>query len=72
MVLMFYGDDILTLNDHVPARYNGCCEAMLALLRCGAKIDARESSGEYPLHVASLYLANRAVDLLLRWDRGAS
>ena len=47
-------------------RYNSCCDVALALLRCGAKIDARESAGEYPLHIAALYMADRVVDLLLR------
>lgn len=47
-------------------RYNICCEAVLALLRRGAKIDSRESAGEYPLHIAALFMADRVVDLLLR------
>ncbi|CAM9657926.1 unnamed protein product, partial [Hapterophycus canaliculatus] len=42
-------------------------DVVLALLRRGAKIDARESAGEHPLHVASQYLADKVVDLLLRW-----
>lgn len=47
-------------------RYNSCYEVVLALLRRGAKINARESAGEYPIHVAALYSADRVVDLLLR------
>ena len=51
-------------------RYNACCEAMHALQRRGANVHARETAGELPLHVASLYLADQAVDLLLRYFLG--
>ncbi|CAM9285786.1 unnamed protein product [Ectocarpus sp. 4 AP-2014] len=52
---------------HCAARYNTCCDVVLELLRRGAKMDARESAGEYPLHIATQYLADEIVDLLLRW-----
>lgn len=40
---------------------------MHTLLRQGANVQAQETAGEYPLHVASSYLADKAVDLLLRY-----
>ncbi|CAM9144245.1 unnamed protein product [Ectocarpus fasciculatus] len=52
---------------HCAARYNTCRDVVLELLRRGAKVDARESAGEYPLHIATHYLADEIVDLLLRW-----
>lgn len=53
---------------HSAARYNGCSEAVLALLKKHqANVNARDTSGETPLHVACSYLAAGAVDLLLRF-----
>lgn len=43
------------------------CDAMVALLRHGAKVDSLTADGRTPLTMACQYLAEGPADLLLRW-----
>lgn len=51
---------------HTTAK-KGNCEAMLALLRNKANVNAEDAMGRRPLAVACQYLAEEATEILLRW-----
>lgn len=42
-------------------------DAVLALLRCGAEINAQDSSGRRPLTLSCMYLSEASAGVLLRW-----